>query len=69
MSGNTKIDFKYEYLKYTNNDSFIAKNAEKYGVIKIDGEEKIGFNNNKIDYVNAGDFYITYYDENRKDNV
>lgn len=66
-NGETKVDFKYDKLQYTSNN-YIAKNGDKYGIISIDGTEKLKFESTNVRFVNSGNLTITDYSENRKYN-
>ncbi len=53
ITGQIKVDYKYDDLIYAYTDTYIAKKDGKYGVINISGEEKIPFNYSYINYIEA----------------
>lgn len=49
-----------------NNEYYIAKNNNKYGIVSIDGQEKLPIQSEDISYINAGNITIVDYIENRR---
>lgn len=47
-----------------NNEYYIAKNNNKYGIISIDGKEKLPIQSEDISYISAGNIIIADYIEN-----
>ena len=58
LTGETKIEAKYDDLKEGKSGTLIAKQNGKYGIIDIDGNEKIEFKYNSILYNDAANIYI-----------
>lgn len=59
LTGNIKIEPKYEQLKEAGNNLLIAKQNDLYGIITIDTqEEKVPFENSAITYIKEAEIYI-----------
>ncbi|MCI8411905.1 MAG: WG repeat-containing protein [Clostridia bacterium] len=59
LSGNIKIEAKYEELKEAKSGIFIAKQDGKYGIIDLEKNEKVAFKYNSIIYNEKADLYIS----------
>ena len=68
LSGEVLIDAQYEDLKETKVGTFIAKKADKYGIISSENQEKLAFEYTSIVYNEKADIYITE-DSNLNSNI
>ncbi len=58
LSGEVQIEAEYDSLEETKVGVFIAKKADKYGIINSSKEEKMPFNYNSIVYNKKADIFI-----------
>lgn len=68
LSGEVLIDAQYDDLKETKLGTFIAKKADKYGIISIENQEKLVFDYTSIVYNEKADIYIAE-DSNLNANI
>lgn len=64
ISGDTKLETKYEDIKFTYADNYIAKLEGKYGIVNVAGQTKLDFVYNNLIYRSDVDFY-----EGSKENI
>ena len=59
FSGKVLVEAQYDDLKETKTGTFIAKKADKYGIINIENQIKVDFEYTSIVYNEKADIYIT----------
>ena len=59
FSGKVLVEAQYDDLKETKAGTFIAKKADKYGIINIENQIKVDFEYTSIVYNEKADIYIT----------
>jgi len=57
--GETKVENKYQEIKYINETYFLAKQDDKYGIIDLEGNEKVPFEYVTINYDKDANIYIS----------
>ena len=68
LSGQVKLEAKYDSLKQAKVGLYIAQRDGKYGIININDEEKLAFNYTSIVYNEKADIYIAE-DENFNSSI